>query len=326
MKHSKQALKVLALAIVLLILLTACTGDGRDEIVGRWRTAAGTTTIEFSNDGTARLEGREVTIDLNYAFVDDNQLRVFTEASEEIWAYTATSEELDLTTTTGQEFTKIQVVDWRFVRRIFPDMLDGLFVTIQAAFLGFILALIFGFVFALGRRSTSPFVSLPVGAVVEFVRSTPLLAQLFFFFFVLPRYGIRLPAFQVGVVAIGLHYGTYCSEVYRAGINAVPKGQWEAATALNFSTQRTWLGIILPQALPPMIPAFGNYLVAMFKETAQLSAITISELLLTARVAGTDNFRFLEPITMVGAMYFAVSYPSSLIVQQLEKRYGRKNR
>jgi polar amino acid transport system permease protein len=177
---------------------------------------------------------------------------------------------------------------------------------------------------SLGRRSENPWISQPIGAIVEFIRSTPLLVQLFFFFFVLPRYGIRLPAFVVGTVALGLHYGTYTSEVYRAGIDAVDQGQWEAATALNFSPLRVWVGIILPQAIPPMIPALGNYLIGMFKESAQLLAITVTELMLTARVIGTETFRFLEPITLAGLLYFLVSYPSALILQRLEARYANK--
>lgn len=197
-------------------------------------------------------------------------------------------------------------------------------VTIEATVVGFILAVILGLFLALGRRSENPWISQPIGAVVEFIRSTPLLVQLFFFFFVLPRYGIRLPAFVVGTVALGLHYGTYTSEVYRAGIDAVDRGQWEAATALNFSPLRVWTGIILPQAIPPMIPALGNYLIGMFKESAQLLAITVTELMLTARVIGTETFRFLEPITLAGLLYFLVSYPSALILQRLEARYANK--
>jgi polar amino acid transport system permease protein len=177
----------------------------------------------------------------------------------------------------------------------------------------------------MGRRSENPWLAQPVGGLVEFVRSTPLLVQLYIFFFVLPRYGLRLPAFIVGTIVLGLHYGTYCSEVYRAGIDAVDRGQWEASRSLNFSPVRTWAGIILPQAIPPMIPALGNYLVAMFKESAQLSAITVVELTLSARIVGTDTFRFLEPFTMAGALYFLISYPSSLFVQRLEARYARKS-
>jgi len=215
--------------------------------------------------------------------------------------------------------------NWEFVLEILPRLLGGLVVTVEATLVGFILAVVLGLFLALGRRSENPWISQPIGAIVEFIRSTPLLVQLFFFFFVLPRYGIGLPAFLVGTVALGLHYGTYTSEVYRAGIDAVDQGQWEAATALNFSPLRVWTGIILPQAIPPMYPALGNYLIGMFKESAQLLAITVTELMLTARVIGTETFRFLEPITLAGLLYFLISYPSALLVQRLEARYARRS-
>lgn len=213
---------------------------------------------------------------------------------------------------------------WEFVREILPTLIDGLIVTIQATIVGFALSAILGLLMALGRRSDNRLISWPSTAVIEFIRMTPLLVQLFFLFFVLPQYGLRMPAFIVGVVALGLHYGTYNSEVYRAGIDAIERGQWEAATALNFSSRHIWTRIILPQAIPPMYPSLGNYFVAMFKESAQLAAITVVELTLTARIIGTQTFRFLEPVTMAGALYFAISYPSSLLVQRLEARYAKR--
>jgi polar amino acid transport system permease protein len=325
-KRFSFRLKWPVLVVVCLIMFTGCMAEPRDEIVGKWRTPNGNTTLEFFEDGTAHLEGSEVSFDLEYRFIDDAQILMQSASVEETWNYKATSETLSLTAASGQRYIKVQkAVDWRFVRRIYPDMLEGLEVTVRATIISFALALVFGFVFALGRRSENSWISLPTAAYVDFTRSTPLLVQLFFFFFVLPRYGVKLPAFQLGVAAIGVHYGTYCSEVYRAGIDAVPRGQWEAAKALNLSAQRKWFAIILPQALPPMIPAFGNYLVAMFKETALLAAIAVPELLDTARSAGTQAFRYLEPITLVGLMYFSVSFPASLLVQGLERRFGRKH-
>ena len=214
--------------------------------------------------------------------------------------------------------------DWNYVISFMPKLLEGLVVTIEVTFVAFIIAAVVGLLMALGRRSANPWIAQTVGLFIEFIRSTPLLVQLFIFFYVLPRYGLRMPAFIVGTIALGLHYGTYTSEIYRAGIDAIDRGQWEAARALNFSPVRTWVGIVLPQAIPPMIPALGNYLVAMFKESAQLSAITVVELTLTARTIGTQSFRFLEPFTMAGVLYFLISYPSSLVVQRLEKRYAGK--
>ncbi|MFW5943575.1 MAG: ectoine/hydroxyectoine ABC transporter permease subunit EhuD [Chloroflexota bacterium] len=213
--------------------------------------------------------------------------------------------------------------DFQFALEILPQLLQGLLVTIQVSFASFAVAAIMGLLLALGRRSENGWLSNVSGAVVEFVRSTPLLVQLFFFFYVLPRYGLRLPAFIVGTLALGLHYGTYTSEVYRAGIDAVEEGQWEASRALNFSPMHTWTRIILPQAIPPMFPALGNYLVAMFKESALLFSITVTELMYTGQTIGTRSFRYLEPITLVGALYFLISYPSSIFVRRLEARYAR---
>lgn len=213
--------------------------------------------------------------------------------------------------------------DFQFALEILPQLLQGLLVTIQVSFASFAVAAIAGLLLALARRSENALLSNVSGAVVEFVRSTPLLVQLFFFFYVLPRYGLRLPAFIVGTLALGLHYGTYTSEVYRAGIDAVEEGQWEASRALNFSPMHTWTRIILPQAIPPMFPALGNYLVAMFKESALLFSITVTELMYTGQTIGTRSFRYLEPITLVGALYFLISYPSSIFVRRLEARYAR---
>ena len=162
---------------------------------------------------------------------------------------------------------------------------------------------------------------------MEFIRSTPLLAQLFFIFYALPQLpyvGISLSPLTAGILGLGIHYSTYLSEVYRAGIDAVPRGQWEAAIALNFSKGRTWLNIILPQAIPPIVPVLGNYLIGMFKDTPMLSAVTVVELLLTARIIGTHSFRFIEPFTMVGILFLVLSYISSLGVQWLEYRLNSR--
>lgn len=213
--------------------------------------------------------------------------------------------------------------DVQFALEVFPALLRAMVVTIEATFVGFAMAAIVGLLMALGRRAENPMVSKPVGAFVEFVRLTPLLVQLFLFFYVLPRYGIRMPAFVVGVIGLGLHYGSYTSEVYRAGIDAIPQGQWEAAKALNFSMGRTWTNIILPQAIPPMIPALGNYLVAMFKETPLLAFITVVEMFNRAKIISAQTFQPLEPYTLVGLLFFVLSFPSALFIQRLEVRLAR---
>jgi polar amino acid transport system permease protein len=214
--------------------------------------------------------------------------------------------------------------DWNYAIGILPKLLKVLPLVIGATFVGFFLAAIVGLPLALMRRSRYRIISRPAAWFVELIRSTPLLIQLFVLFYALPVYGITLSPFAAGVIGLGLHYGTYLSEVYRSGIDAVQRGQWEAATALNFSRLQIWFRIILPQAIPPTIPVMGNYLIMMFKETPVLSAITLVELLQTAKTIGSTSFRYLEAFTIVGLLFLLLSYPSSLIVRRLELRYQRK--
>lgn len=212
--------------------------------------------------------------------------------------------------------------DWSFVFQILPDLLQGVKVTIVATLLGFTVAVIFGLAAAIVRRAKNPFISRPLRWVLEFLRGTPLLVQLYFLFYVLPDVGITLSPLAAGVIGIGLHYATYTAEVYRAGIEYVPRGQWEAAKACNLGVWQTWRHVILPQAIPPMIPALANYLVAMFKETPLLSAITVLELMNKARSIANFNYRYLEPMTLVGAFFLVISLISVFILRWLERRYG----
>lgn len=213
--------------------------------------------------------------------------------------------------------------DWNYAVSILPELLKGLVVTVEATLLGSIVAFSVGLVLAVARQSERWALSGPVGVFVEFVRSTPLLVQLYLLFYVLPEFGVTLSPLVAGIAGLGLHYSAYAAEVYRAGIEGVPRGQWEAATALNLPAQRVWTSVVLPQAIPAVVPALGNYLVSMFKETPLLSAITVIELLSAAREAGSASFRYLEPFTLVGLLFLLVSYPSALAVRRLERRLAR---
>ncbi len=216
--------------------------------------------------------------------------------------------------------------DWNYALEILPDLLKAAVITIEATLLGFVLAAVLGLVLAI-LRMLGPLTAGPASVFVEVVRSTPLLVQIFFLYFVLPKFGVALDAFTAGVLALGVHYATYCSEVYRAGIESIPRGQWEAATALNLSLPTTFKDIILPQAIPPVVPALGNYLVALFKETPLLSAIAVLELMQTAKIMGSETFRYTEPITMVGLLFLVMSLVSAAIIRQVERalnwRYAR---
>ncbi|MFD8153402.1 ectoine/hydroxyectoine ABC transporter permease subunit EhuD [Streptomyces sp. NPDC001046] len=210
--------------------------------------------------------------------------------------------------------------DWSAVSDFMPHFLDGLLVTLRALLLGSVIAFALGLVWALLMRVPSRWVTWPVGAVTEFVRNTPLLVQLFFLFYVLPEWGVAFSALTTGVVGIGLHYSTYTMQVYRAGIEAVPAGQWEAATALNLPLRRTWTAVILPQAIRRVVPALGNYVIAMLKDTPILMAITVLEMLGEARLFAQESFRFTEPVTLIGVAFIVISYLASLGLRALERR------
>lgn len=206
-----------------------------------------------------------------------------------------------------------------YTTSILPIILIGLTVTLKAAAASFAIALVLGLVFALLRRSRIKVISWTTAFIVEFLRDTPLLVQLFFLYYVLPDFGIVLPAFLTGALALGLQYAAYTSEVYRGGIEAVHRGQWEAATALNLTRMQTYRDIILPQAIPRIVPAMGNYLVAMIKETPVLSVVTVLEMMGLANMIGERTFEYLVPLTLVGLIFLLLTLICSAGLHRLQK-------
>ncbi|MBK3579704.1 ectoine/hydroxyectoine ABC transporter permease subunit EhuD [Streptomyces sp. MBT65] len=210
--------------------------------------------------------------------------------------------------------------NWSAVGDFMPYFWDGLKVTLEILVLGSLISFVLGLVWALLMRAPTRWVRWPVGVVTEFVRDTPLLVQLFFLFYVLPEWGLTFSALTTGVLAIGLHYSTYTMQVYRAGIEAVPVGQWEAATALNLPVRRAWTAVILPQAIRRVVPALGNYVIAMLKDTPILMVITVLELMGQARLFSQEHYQFTEPVTVIGVAFVLISYPASLLIRALERR------
>ena len=212
------------------------------------------------------------------------------------------------------------VFDWTYAREVLPTLMDGLAITVQATLLGMALAVTLGLVLALMRRAPLRPLAWGAALVIEFVRSTPLLMQLFFLFYVLPVTGVQFSPLTTGVLGLGVHYAAYCAEVYRAGLESVPRGQSDAALALNLGRWRTLRDVILPQAIPPIVPALGNYFVAMFKDTPLLSAITVVELLQASKIAGSATFRYTEPLTLVGLIFLALSLAAAWGVRRVGAR------
>lgn len=205
-----------------------------------------------------------------------------------------------------------------FIRSSLPLLIRGLKITISAALLGFVIAVFLGLIFAVMMRSRTRLITWPLGFFLEFVRDTPLLIQLFFIYYVLPAYGVILPAFMTGAIAIGVQYSAYMAEVYRAGIEAVEQSQWEAATALNLSRRQTYRDIIIPQVVPRIIPATGNYFVGMLKETPILSTISVLEMLNYALIIGDRTYQYSIPLTMAGVLMLLVTSVFSWLVRLVE--------
>jgi polar amino acid transport system permease protein len=205
-----------------------------------------------------------------------------------------------------------------FAASILPILLNGLVVTIQAAILGFAVALVLGLVWAVLKNAPSRFIAWPAKAITEFIRDTPLLVQLFFLYYVLPEHGIVLPAFLTGALALGIQYSAYTAEVYRAGLEAVGRDQREAARALNLSSGRTFSHIVLPQAVPRIIPAMGNYLVSIMKDVPVLSVVTVLEMLNVAKIVGDRTFDYLIPLSMVGIIYLIMTIIASAGVRLVD--------
>lgn len=213
--------------------------------------------------------------------------------------------------------------NWEFTFEILPRMLLATGNTLIAAGLGYGIALVAGLVFLLAQRTPSRLLNRLVRECVEFIRSTPLLVQLFFVYFVAPQFGIVLSAWTSAMLTIGLHFGTYLSEVYRGGLEAIPRAQWESCRALNLSTGRTYFRVVLPQALPVCLPGMGNYLVGIFKDTPMLATIGVAELMHTANALGAEPYRYLEPYTMVGMIFLIISLPTAAGLRKLEAVVGR---
>lgn len=211
-----------------------------------------------------------------------------------------------------------------FAWSILPILLKGMLVTIEATLVGFIVAAIIGLILAGLKSVRLKIISWPAYFITEFIRDTPLLVQLFFLYYVLPEYGLVLPAFMTGALALGLQYSAYTSEVYRAGIESIHNGQTEAARALDLSAWRTFIIIILPQSIPRIIPALGNYLVSIMKDVPVLSVVSVLEMLNVAKIIGDRTFNYMIPLSMVGLLYLILTLVASRLIRILDTRLPKE--
>lgn len=216
---------------------------------------------------------------------------------------------------------------WETFVDAFPIIITGINVTLGLTVTSFILALIVGFVWLILESTPIKAFNFIIYWIREFIRSTPPIVQIFFLYYawpMVPYIGTSFTPFIAAMLALGIHFSTYVSEVYRSGIDSVDKGQWEASTALNLSLKDKWFNVVLPQALPPTIPMLGNYLIILFKEVPLAATIGVVGILSIARSYGAETWSYLEPLTIVAILFLVLSYPSALLVRMLENKMNRR--
>ncbi len=192
--------------------------------------------------------------------------------------------------------------------------------TLQATAGGYTLAVIVGLILAFGNRSRHGVVVTSCRVFIEIMRCTPLLVQLYIAYYLLPRAGVSFSALTTGIIALGLYTSAYLSEVFRAGIDAVERGQWEAADALGLRRITKWRKVILPQVLPAILPPMGNYLVGMFKETPLLAAITVLDVFGMANDVAGQTYRYTEPYAAAALMLLTISVAAAHLLRVIEAR------
>jgi polar amino acid transport system permease protein len=209
---------------------------------------------------------------------------------------------------------------------LLPKLLAGACVTLEVTLLSALVAFAVSLTVGIVRISGWRFMRGLAVIYVEVFRGTSALVQIFYFFFVLPVLGIRLSPLSAGVLALGLNFGAYGSEIVRAAILGVPRGQWEAAVALNFPSKLAMWRIIFPQAFVTMLPSFGNLLIDLLKATSLLSLITISDLTFAGKVLVQGQGHITEIYVLVLLLYFAMSFGLGRLMSSAEKRVARSLR
>ncbi len=221
-------------------------------------------------------------------------------------------------------YTNNLQLDW--IAENGPQILTGAGITVIVSAASIALATVLALFGALGRVSRSPELNGIASLYVSLVRGTPLIVQIYFIFFGLPQLGIVLPAVPSGIVALGFNYGAYMTEIFRAGIQAVPKGQQEAAQALGMRERLIFRRIVLPQAVRIVTPAIGNEFIAMIKDSSLVSFITVQELFWYAGKLGTRDARTLQALAIAAAFYWGLTIIFSFFQERLERRMARGDR
>lgn len=213
----------------------------------------------------------------------------------------------------------MNLLDLSVAREYGPVFLQGLAMTTFLTVVVIVLAGLLAIPIALARMSANPFIRIPADFYVEFIRATPLILQLIYIYYVLPTVGIKLEPVTAAIVGLTINYSAFMSEVYRSGIQAIPRSQYEAARSLGLKPFVVFIKIIFPQAFKIVLPALGNYLIALFKDTALASVVTVQELMFSGQIIAARNYQYFTVYTITAILYFSVGYPAALLVRRLER-------
>ncbi len=217
-------------------------------------------------------------------------------------------------------------IDTEFISTWAPFIVAGAWVTVYISLISIVLATLLALIGAMGRMSRNPYLNGVASLYVSLVRGTPLIVQVFFIYLALPQVGVVLPAIPSGIIALSFNYGAYMTEIFRAGIQAVPRGQREAAQSLGMPERQLMWRIVLPQAFRIVIPAIGNDFVSMLKDSSLVSFLAVEELLYRAQLVGRQNFRSLEALIIAATIYWILTIAFSFAQQNLEQRMARGDR
>jgi len=222
-------------------------------------------------------------------------------------------------------------VDYTFefgwVNENLPIFFRAAFLTIQILVWSAVISVAIGLVTGQMLSAKSAWIRIPARIYVDAFRLTPMIFQIVVIFFLIPiLFDLSVPAFSSGVIALSLNYGAFFSEVFRAGVQSIEKGQWEAAQSMGIPKAKTLVRIIYPQALKRMLPPIGNMLISLTKDTSLVSVIGVAELFNTAQNVGAATFRQIEVLILVSVFYLAINLPLALLVERLNRRLNNDGR
>jgi polar amino acid transport system permease protein len=204
-----------------------------------------------------------------------------------------------------------------------PILLQGAKLTVVVTIGSLVFSTLLGLVWAMMRVSGIPVLAWIAKTVVNVIRGIPIIVQLFYIYFVLPDLGVTLSALQAAIIGLGIAYSAYQAENFRAGIEAIDKGQIEAAQSIGMSWAMTMRRVILPQAVKIVLPPYGNIMVMMLKDSSRASTITVAELALQGRLIASSTFQNSTVFTLVALLYLTMSVPLIVLVGYLERRFGK---